>query len=154
MTKSCVICGEEFEAKGKDVTCSKPCSSNHKKNKRRGYYLKYKIELDFKECRMCGISFKPFGSSVTCSSKCSKKLELSYAQKYTKLWRAKNPERHRENRRKTDKMRRKLGLKKQSPEKRRLHEQRKRRRKQRTKTLLMLMALPSAIKETANQTNP
>lgn len=39
--KKCVICGEEFDAKGKDITCGEKCSKKNEKLKKLVYNPEY-----------------------------------------------------------------------------------------------------------------
>lgn len=42
--KKCVICGTEFDARGKDITCSEKCSKKNEKLKKLVYNPEYYIK--------------------------------------------------------------------------------------------------------------
>ena len=65
MIKQCIICNKEFNARGKQLTCSKKCS---KENQRRTKQKRYTGIL--KACKICGSEYVAHNRSVCCSDKC------------------------------------------------------------------------------------
>lgn len=96
--KKCIICGMEFIAKGKDITCSKDCSNENKKmriekNKEKNniYCIKYYRDshpIRIKECIICQKEFRCITATKTCSKECGHKLRLLNMKK----WRVDNKE--------------------------------------------------------------
>lgn len=150
MTKSCVICGEEFEARGFTKTCSKRCSIDlhsarlasdlERKLKRERDIYKLNIEERRKINRE-----KYHKNYVANREKILSRRRLIYAanrdreRKYRRDYRAAN-------------LAKSLNYKRKFRANNPNHERDIQRNNKKTKTLLMLMSLPSAIKETVNQT--
>jgi hypothetical protein len=122
MTKSCVICGEEFKARVSVKTCSRRCLDTKEALRALAYR---DIRRDADRVRRVANRDK---ERVRLCEKRNANIELY--RKYGRDYYAKNRGKISKSKRNYRSMKRK------------------------TKTLLMLMALPSAIKETVNQTNP
>ncbi len=79
--KKCIICGKEFNAKGRALCCSKKCSKENELRKRKKRREKNHVPK-IKICKICGTEFEAKGNDKCCSSECSKKNK----QKNFKEW--------------------------------------------------------------------
>lgn len=71
MTKVCVICGKEFDARATTKTCSIECRKELEKQYKRKYLRK---QVKPKPCKACGKLFKP---TVEFRNYCSPKCQAS-----------------------------------------------------------------------------
>ena len=85
MVKKCIICNDNFDAKGSGKCCSYKCSvTNNKSWFKKNHRNKYKKRTHTKKCVVCENLYKGHGNSTTCSSECFKRNKKKYLKKYYK----------------------------------------------------------------------
>jgi predicted nucleic acid-binding Zn ribbon protein len=73
--RNCIICGAEFEGKGKATICSnKECRKEYNRKRQHDYAVKIgKFILNHKTCVICGGNFDTYNTRQICCSKgCAK----------------------------------------------------------------------------------
>ena len=72
MTKTCIVCGKEFEVDRKhqkQESCSSECKKKRMYQLQKEYQKKMREEAKLhktRTCKLCGAEFKPIGYEQTC----------------------------------------------------------------------------------------
>jgi hypothetical protein len=111
MKRECIICGKEFDSKhSRQKTCGKECSNEYIKILKKEYVLnnkdkikesakKYRLEhkkSKIKNCIICNNAFVCTNNSKTCGKECSRKNRNINANRNSKKYIERHPEKRKE----------------------------------------------------------